>query len=222
MWPWHKIRLLEKALALYAGEHVLDRVLRLGDRALSDGNDRAELSLLFVDLTTAETPSRPLTGDDLATFVWKYLEIVTTTILEAGGTLDMYVGDSASAWWGANREPGHANQACAAAKSLVAAVDELNNEHTPRGFPKLRIKVGVHTGMVTLGNYGTTKRLRYSVLGDAVNLASRLCALANTNYESPIIISGSTRKLLGSKFAPTLLGTVQVKGQDDPLQLFTI
>ena len=222
MLPWDKIQLLEKALALYAGEHVLDRVLSKGVSALSGGGESAELTLLFVDVAAPVAATRAFSGEELSTFMWKYLEAVTATILGAGGTLDMYVGDSASAWWGSECEPGHAKQACAAPKSLVAAVEELNGEHVPKGFPTLRIKIGVHTGKVTLGNYGTTKRLRYSVLGDAVNLTSRLCGLANGQYESPIVISSATKNLIDSTFAPTLLDSVTVKGQNEPLQLFAI
>ncbi len=115
-----------------------------------------------------------------------------------------------------------ARRACHCAKSMVAEVEKLNGEFHSKGWPQLKMKVGINTGRVTLGTYGTAKRLRFTVLGDAVNVASRLCGLAHQQYSQSILITGSTQEAIGKEIPAALVDTVRIKGRDVPLKIYAI
>lgn len=219
--PWSENRLLKRALALYAGEHVLDHVLRKGDDAFRAQSEYSAATVLFVDVAGFEMPSGAMTPEDLVHLISKWLNLITNRIGEFGGTLDTYIGDAASSWWAGNGdEP--ARKACHCAKSMVAEVERLNGEFRAKRWPQVKMKIGINTGRVTLGTYGTTKRLRFTVLGDAVNVASRLCGLAHQQYPHSILIAESTQSALGNEIPAVLVETVRIKGRDEPLKIYAI
>jgi len=212
--------LLRKALALYAGDHVLKHVLQNGERALQIEAKTLDLTAMFVDIVASFSEIRAdLTPDDLQRFMTSWLETVTSSILGHGGTLDVYVGDAVSAWWGANGEKDHARTAVSCAKDLVARIEKLNATSQGNGLPQLRLGVGIASGPIRLGAYGSSKRLRYSMLGDTVNLASRLCGLSS---EHAVLIAESTQRRLGDCTSVTRVDIVRIKGIDEPVQLFTV
>jgi adenylate cyclase len=217
MFPWRTNRLLRRALELYAGKHVLDHVLQHGDEALMIDGTTRDLTVAFLDLgDVADVSNRP--PDELQGLMPSWFEVLTKGISEGGGTLDTYVGDSMSAWWGADGRTDHPRQAVACARRLLADVDAFNASSERKGWPKLSLRVGIATGLVRLGAYGSTTRLRYSMLGPTVNVASRLCARASA--EHPVLLTGSTKGRLGDGISTTLVDTVSVKGQSEPLQIY--
>jgi adenylate cyclase len=131
-------------------------------------------------------------------FQWQlaYAEAMTSTIRASGGTVDNFVGDDGSAWWNANEHPNHADRAVACSLGLLSAISKINQQSA--SFPHTRLRVGIHTGRVILGNYGSKDWLRYCPMGDAVNMAARL-SRAVPYSGSPIVVSGETYDLLGEK-----------------------
>jgi adenylate cyclase len=215
--------LLKRALALYAGDHVLQHVLRNGKRAFVVDPADIDLTVMFVDVVANFSEIREdLTPNELNEFMASFLEVTTNGIVESGGTVDIYVGDSTSAWWGAKGEKDHAESAVRCARQLVAEMSRLNQTFQGKGWPTLRLCVGIASGRVRLGTYGTSKRLRYSVLGDTVNLSSRLCGLAAGHYPHAVLVADSTQKRLGASSSLVPVDTVRVKGRDEPVQLFTV
>jgi adenylate cyclase len=218
MWPWSENRLLKSALRSYAGDHVLSRVLAKGPEALALAGERKELTMMFIDIAGFTVPDTTLPSDSLAPFLNGYLQTVTDSILALNGVLDTYTGDAVISWWESPKD------ACLCAKQIVERLESLNGRNTSAQLPLLRVGIGLNTGIVTLGNYGSSQRMRFTVLGDNVNLASRLCGLANTQsqYQVPILMSGATQRLVADTIQTRELGTVRVKGKDDPITLFTL
>ena len=221
MWPWSEIRLLKDALRLYTGEHVLSRVLASRERALALSGDIADLTLMFVDIASLSS-TEGLAPGQLSGFMAEYLEIVTANINAHEGTVDSYNGDAVFAWWDSDDSRVNARNACNCAKQIVARINSQNALWAIQSLPALQIKIGINSGAVLLGNYGTASRIRFTALGSHVNLASRLCELAGSVYAVPVVISGNTNSLLPSDIAAKLLASVEVMGVVGSVQLFAI
>ena len=221
MWPWVEIRLLKEALRLYAGEHVLSRVLDSRERALALGGDVLDLTFMFVDIASLSSSER-LSPGQLGNFMAEYLEIVTANIIAHEGTLDSYSGDAVFAWWDSGESRVNARNACNCAKQIVTRINSQNAVWSSQSLPALQLKIGINSGSALLGNYGTASRIRFTALGSNVNLASQLCELAGGVYAVPVIISASTNSLLSSDIAAKPLAGIELKGSAGPVQLFTI
>ncbi len=222
MFPWRENRLLRKALALYAGDHVLAHVLRHREDAFYREGETHEITLMFIDVAAFTKPATEPSRDGIISLMLSWFEIISSAILSRGGVLDTYIGDAACAWWQSGGETPHPLAACECAKHIVAEIDELNARSRTNGLPEIKPGIGINTGSVRLGSYGSTRRLRYAAMGDPVNLASRLSSLANRDYPHPIVISESTNAYLGNRFSSTLLGTKRIVGDDKGVQLFAI
>ena len=222
MFDSNENKLLRKALALYGGERVLTRVLDGGEAALVPEARNLELTMLFVDVASVSAVDGGLDPVALGNFSVDYCEAITQAVSRCNGTFNTFVGDAASAWWGEDSEGNHAINASTCARELLSAIEELNAKSLAKGYPQIRIKVGVHSGLVSLGNFGSSSRLCYTVMGDAVNLASRLCMLAGTGALSPILISGATKERLDDGFSLVLHDAVRVKGKDDLVEIYGI
>ena len=221
IFPWTEIRLLRKALSLYAGNHVAERVTQLGDGAFSLSSTRGNFVLMFIDIAGFNEPWEPLTPGDLQAMLNMWFEALSACISNHGGTLDTYVGDSMSAWWSIDGNTGDADPAVKCGRAIVQAVARLNDDYKERAWPHLRVSVGIHAGPARLGNYGSTQRIRYSVQGDAVNFASRLCGRAN-QYGRPVLISETARELLKHKTDLDYIETIRIKGVDDSIQIYAL
>jgi adenylate cyclase len=214
-------KLLRRALELYAGERVLSRVLREGTSFLSAHASPIELTMLYLDIGVLTTFEGGVDAIALGAWCKTYYEAVTRTVSKAGGTFDTFIGDSASAWWGVDGEPDHPKKAIVCSRELVAAMEQLNTQSRISDQPVIQLKIGIHTGRVSLGNFGSTSRLRYTVMGDNVNFAARLCSAA-FNYSTPIVISEATRNRLGDEFSLKHLDLVTVKGKDKPVDIYSV
>ncbi len=221
MWPWSEIRLLKDTLRLYAGEHVLSRVLESRERALELSGDVRDLTLMFVDIASLSSTERLAPGQ-LGGFMAEYLEIVTANISAHEGTLDSYNGDAVFAWWDSGDSRLNARSACNCAKQIVSRIKSQNAVWSTQSLPALQLKIGINSGAALLGNYGTASRVRFTALGSHVNLASRLCELAGSVYAVPVVISANTNTLLPSDIAAKPLASVDVNGAVGTGQLFTI
>jgi class 3 adenylate cyclase len=220
MFRWHENRLLKKALALYAGEHVLKHVLTRGEDALTINASTRDLTVMFIDLAAFTEISEALPPEHLRGLMASWFEVLTTGIAKHGGTVDTYVGDAVSAWWGAEGEKDHPRLAVTCARDLVAELARLNETSRTKQWPEMKFCIGIATGPVRLGTYGSSKRLRYSMLGDTVNLASRLCGRAVGAEKHSILMSETTQQRLEGCVPTTLVDTVMVKGRNEPLRLY--
>ncbi len=181
---------------------------------------KAELTVLFSDVRGFTTISEGLEPDELATLMNEYLGAMTLVVRKHRGTLDKYIGDAIMAFWGAPvDDPEHAKNAVLTALEMHVALIELNKDLVARGWPELKIGVGVNTGPMTVGDMGSPVRQSYTVMGDAVNLGSRLEGITK-QYGVGIIVGESSRELLKTAFVFRELDKVRVKGKDEPVGIY--
>ncbi|MEY2878542.1 MAG: hypothetical protein RLZZ15_922, partial [Verrucomicrobiota bacterium] len=197
----------------------------LRDGATLGGEER-EVTILFADLRGFTTLSEKLTPHELLTLLNRYLDRMSAAIEAHGGVIDKYIGDAIMALFGAPvAQPDAADRALAAALAMEKALVALNAELAAEGIAPLAIGIGVNTARVVAGNIGSTRRLNYSVLGDGVNIASRLQSLTRTaDYRTDLITSAATLAALRApeKITPRPLGKVPVKGRAEPVEIFAL
>jgi adenylate cyclase len=190
------------------------------------GGQEREVTILFADLRGFTTLSEQLTPHELLTLLNRYLDRMSAAIEAHGGVIDKFIGDAIMALFGAPvAQADAADRALAAALAMEKALVQLNAELATEGIAPLAIGIGVNTACVVAGNIGSSRRLNYSVIGDGVNVASRLQSLTRTpEYHTNIITSAATLAALGDpkKFAPRPLGRVPVKGRAEPVEIFAV
>jgi adenylate cyclase len=141
---------------------------------------------------------------------------MSDVIFRHEGTIDKYMGDAIMAFWGAPKaQPDHARRACLAALEMCQELERLNAELKAEGLPRLEMGVGINTGFMAVGNMGSERRFDYTVMGDAVNLASRLEGL-NKEYGTSIVVSESTLAQAGPDLRSRFVDLVAVKGKKEP------
>ena len=182
----------QRALELYLNPRLARRILA-DPGLLSRGGQRREMTIFFSDLVGFTSLAEYLSPEDLVGALNHYFEVMEPLITRHGGLLDKFGGDSIMAFWGAPLWPArnHAASAALAALDQQAALFRLNQDLIREGRPPLSALMGLNTGPVVVGNIGAEKRLNYTVMGDAVNLAARLVAV-NKIYHTQIILSGRT------------------------------
>lgn len=204
----------------YLGEDVMDVALENPER-LNRGEKR-EMTVLFSDIRGFTSIAEHMPPEQLATFINQYLSPMTHLVFDEKGTLDKYIGDAVMAFWNAPLDqPDHALRACRAAVRMLEGLEVLKAKWRAEGYPELEIGVGLNTGPMVVGNLGSDVRVDYTVLGDAVNLGSRLEG-TNKLYGTRIIISESTRAAAGQGLVTRQLGAVRVKGKRQPVAIFEL
>ncbi|MGA2404747.1 MAG: adenylate/guanylate cyclase domain-containing protein [Syntrophobacteraceae bacterium] len=210
---------IKKAFRHYLSPAVIERILE-DPSHLKLGGERKELTIFFSDLEGFSTISERLDPESLTSLLNVVLSDMTDIILDEGGTLDKYEGDAIIAFWNAPLDqPDHAERACRAALKCQQKIRERQEEYSMRAGAPVRMRIGINTGAVVVGNMGSAKRFDYTVLGDAANLASRLEG-ANKFFGTPIMVSGETWKKTSGKFAGRRLGLVRVVGRARPVEVF--
>ena len=181
---------------------------------------RADLTVLFSDVRGFTTISEGLQPEQLAQLMNEYLGAMTEVIRRERGTLDKYIGDAIMAFWGAPvAEPEHARKAVTAALEMQRRLLEVNRGLTAKGWPELKIGIGVNTGPMTVGDMGSPVRKAYTVMGDTVNLGARLEGITK-QYGVGIIVGEATRNLLQQTFVFRELDRVRVKGKAEPVGIY--
>ena len=177
------------------------------------GTERAEVTIFFCDLANFTTASELLSSEDLNYMLTGYFSLVTRTLQHHGATVDKFIGDAVMAFWNAPQpradHPWHAAQATLEVQTGLAA---LALEWEARGLPPLKTRIGLNTGTVQVGNVGHDDRLSYTVLGDPVNLASRLESL-NKYYGTSTLAGEETLLALGERIVWRPVDKVAVKGK---------
>jgi len=181
---------------------------------------KAELTVLFSDIRGFTTISEGLQPDQLATLMNEYLGAMTQVVRRQRGTLDKYIGDAIMAFWGAPMDDAaHERHAVLTALEMQKELKVLNKTLIAKGWPELKIGVGVNTGPMTVGDMGSPVRKSYTVMGDAVNLGSRLEGITK-QYGVGIIAGETTREKLKSSFVFRELDRVRVKGKAEPIGIY--
>jgi adenylate cyclase len=202
----------------YVPPELVDQMARDPSRYTMEGKSEV-LTVLFSDIRGFTSIAEGLNPRELSRLLNEYLTAMSNVIGEHRGTLDKYIGDAIMAFWGAPvTEPDHATSAVAAAMAMQAQLAPLNAAFRTRGWPALAIGVGINTGPMSVGDMGSKLRKAYTVMGDAVNLASRLEGLTK-RYGTEIIVGEATRKA-ASGFVFRELDRVRVKGKDEPVAIF--
>jgi adenylate cyclase len=200
-------RLLEKTLRLYLPPALVKKFVHNPDKFLKPGAHKQTLTLFFSDIANFTTMSEGMDGDELVLLMNSYFETaIGQCVHKAQGTVAKYLGDSIFAFWNApDPQMDHAVQACQAALLLRGIA---NQRFHGRLLPT---RIGLHTGIANVGNFGSEERVDYTALGENVNLASRLEGL-NKHVGTFCLISGETKKTAGERVITRPLGKFQLKG----------
>jgi len=188
------------------------------------GGEEREVTILFCDLRDFTGLSERMAPADVLTLLNRYLDRMSAIIERHGGVIDKYIGDAIMALFGAPvADPAAASKAVAAAREMAQALHTFNRELAAEGRPALAFGIGINTARVVAGNMGSSTRLNYTVIGDGVNLASRLEALTkNPAYDTPIIVSEATLRAMQDPPSSRVLGEVTVKGKAEPVKIFAL
>ncbi len=204
----------------YVPQELIDRFFANPESMLV-GEDR-ELSVLFADIRSFTTISERLTPDALVNSLNRYFSVMVDIIMNRDGIIDKYIGDAIMAFFGAPvKHDNDALQSVLAGISMIEALDAFNEEQTQNGKPEFRIGVGINYGVVTVGNIGTERKMDYTVIGDTVNVASRLEGLTKV-YHQNILISESVQKEITDRVAARLVDTVAVKGKTQGQRIYAV
>lgn len=214
-------RKVRRALALYLSPSMAELVSSHPER-LALGGEKRDLTVFFSDIRGFTSISEKLAPEQLVELLNQYLGDMTDIIFSHDGMLDKYIGDAVMAVWGAPLEqPDHARRACLATLAMTRRLDELNRGWQARGWPRLEIGCGLNSGPMVFGNMGSTQHLALTVMGDNVNLGSRLEG-TNKMYGTHIIASESTVRAAGDAIVARELDLVRVKGRHEPVRMFEI
>lgn len=216
-------RLARRRLAALFGHYVPPELVKLmsrdPERYTMEGRS-ATLTVLFADVRGFTTFSEQLSPPDLAALMHRYLSVMTDIVRAHQGTLDKYIGDALMVFWGAPLDDArHAEHAVQAALAMQAALPALNREFAARGWPLIRVTIGINTGPMVVGDMGSKHRRAYTVLGDAVNVAARLQELSG-KLESPVVIGEATRALLPAHWPCREIERVTVRGRASAMTIY--
>jgi len=214
--------MIKGMFAQYVPQKVVSELIDNPDMLKLGGEERV-MTALFTDVAGFTTVSEKLTPEELVSLLNEYLSEMSQIVLNNEGIIDKYEGDLIMAEWGAPVYfEDHAAKACAAALKMQKRLAELRIEWAKKGTPELESRVGINTGPMIVGNMGCLEVFDYTVMGDAVNLASRLEG-ANKAYGSTIMIGPMTyEEIKDDLFVTRRLDDIRVKGKDKPVRVYEL
>lgn len=213
--------LIKGMFSQYVSGALVNELIANPDK-LKLGGEKKELSILFSDIAGFSTFSEKMQPDELVTLINEYLSAMTDVVLKNKGTLDKYIGDAVMAFWGAPLPlEDHADRACKSALEMMERLSQLKVEWRSKNIPEINIRIGINTGEVVVGNMGGEQRFDYTVMGDEVNLASRLEG-ANKQYGSSIMVNESTFQLTKHLYLYRELDNIRVKGKSKPTVVYEL
>jgi len=214
-------RKVRAAFTQYVSPGVIAQILQRPE-LLRLGGEEKELTAMFCDIRGFTTLSEGLPPTALVELLNEFLSAMTDVIFETWGTLDKYIGDAIMAFWGAPYpQTDHAVRACRAALEMLAALNNLQAKWEAQTRPRVDIGVGINTGLMVVGNMGSAKRFNFTIMGDNVNLASRLEGI-NKQFATRLIISEATYLAVHEHFVARELDLIRVKGKMKPVKIFEL
>jgi adenylate cyclase len=210
---------IRHAFGHYVSGRVVDRLMRDPQSLTLSGEER-EMSIMFSDIRGFTGLSEQFDAAGLASFLNEYLTEMTDILLAEDGTLDKFIGDAVMAFWNApSDQEDHAARAIGCALRMQARLAELRKGWEERGLPPVKIGIGIATGPASVGNMGSRDRFNYTVMGDTVNLSSRLEGLTK-NYGVGILVSEPALNAASWQEHSRYVDQVRVKGRSEPVRIF--
>ncbi len=219
---FYKMEIGLRSFSKYVPSDIVRFLIQSGKEAELGGENRV-ITVSFSDIADFTSISESLSPNKLVKDLGYYLSEMSNIVLKNDGTIDKYIGDSIMAFWNAPMDcADHAYQACKAAIESQRRLEHLRNtKWKEENVPQFRARYGINTGELIVGNMGSDRRMNYTVLGDAVNLASRLEGI-NKMYNTSIICSEFTYELVKDKIACRILDVVRVKGKKKPVAIYEV
>ena len=218
----HALRWFE----LYIPKRVVEHLIQRGD-ARKTISDSRNMTVMFTDMVDFSRISEGMSAREVATLVNHHFTLIGECINDEEGTVDKYIGDSVMVFWGAPEKQKHrADRACRAAMAIGASIRQDNARRRAIGKLPIGIRIGIHTGDVTVGNIGAPGRINYTIIGDAVNIGVRLEQLGKEinppGTDVSILISGDTAQDLGDEFRPDFVGLFKLKGREGKVEVYSL
>lgn len=216
-----KKRELKGTFEKYVSPAIVAEVLKDPEN-IELGGKKMQLTVMFSDVRGFTTISEKLDPRELSDLLNSYLTPMTDLVFKNKGTLDKYMGDAIMAFWGAPIHfDDHAKHACRCALQMLSKLKELQTEYRAKGLPEIDIGIGLNTGEMSVGNMGSETVRSYTVMGDSVNLGSRLEGI-NKEYGTRIIISEFTNEAVEDSFTTREVDWVRVKGKAQPVRIYEL
>jgi adenylate cyclase len=213
--------MLRATFGRYVSPQILEHILAHPEK-VQLGGERRDLTILFSDIRGFTSISEASEPEAVVEMLNEYLTRMVEILLNHGGTLDKFIGDAVMGFWNAPAADGeHARHAVHCAVSMIEETARLRERWESEGRPGLRIGIGINTGEAVVGNIGAEKVFGYTVIGDAVNLASRLEG-KNKDYGTEIIISEFTKARIHDEFETVYLDEVKVKGKERAVRIYEV
>lgn len=214
-------RRFKRMMSQYLSPAVLQTVVNNHeDYAQAEIGSKENITMLFSDIRSFTNMSETMSPEKVVELLNHYFSAMTDSIFHYEGTIDKFIGDAIMAFWGAPvKTLDHADKATLSALDMLHRLEDVNRWAGENHFPPLAIGIGLHTGDAILGNIGSENKLDYTIIGDNVNLASRIEGLTKT-YHSQILISEDTHRSLELDIPCLLLDLVRVKGKQQPIRIY--
>jgi adenylate cyclase len=216
-----KSKEIKMAFSKYVSKDVVEEILR-NENSLELRGQKLHMSVYFSDIRGFTSFSEKMDPVELSDLLNKYFTPMSAIITRHQGTIDKYIGDAIMAMFGAPiNYQDHAFKACYAAIDCIAALEKINQDFSEKNWPKIDIGIGINSGFMNAGNIGSETIQNYTVIGDSVNLGSRLESLTK-EYGVKIIISEFTYEIVKDSFICRELDKVNVKGKKDPVRIYEL
>ncbi len=214
-------RKIRRAFEFYLAPQYVEEVSAHPEK-LKLGGEARELTVYFSDIRSFSSIAEKMNAADLVSFLNEYFTALTNIITENKGVVDKYIGDAVMAFWGSPlADSNHPINAVKSAWEILEKLGGLNAGWIAKGLLEIKMGIGISTGEMVVGNIGSESRFNYTVMGDEVNLASRLEGLTKY-YGARIIVSQNTWERVKSDFCGRLLDLVAVKGKEKPVKIYEI
>jgi adenylate cyclase len=215
------VKFIRNTFSKFVSQDIVEELLNNPD-AIALGGSRREVTVFFSDVRGFTTISERLTPEELVQLLNEYLSEMTELIIDYKGTIDKYMGDAIMAFWGAPiPNDDHAYYACVAALAQAKKLKELQERWSERNIPVLNIGIGINSGPAVVGNMGSSRRMDYTLMGDTVNLGSRLEGITKI-YGVQICISEFTYERVKDRVYARELDLVRVKGKLEPVRIYEL
>jgi len=215
------VKYIRNTFSKFVSKDIVNELLA-NPESLKLGGEKKELTVFFSDIRGFTTMSEALSPEDLVHLLNEYLSTMTNLVIAYKGTIDKYMGDAIMAFWGAPvQNEDHAYCACLTAVKQLEDLKIMQDRWAENGWPVIDIGIGLNTGFAVAGNMGSSHRMDYTVMGDTINLGSRLEG-TNKSYGTRIIISEFTYAKVKDRVYARELDDIKVKGKNEPVKIYEL